>query len=101
MKKIINGKKYDTETAVLICGHDNGRIWSDFYFYKECLYKKKTGEFFIYEEGGAASCVAEMHNGYSCGGSRINPISEYEAMCFVEKYGTAEAYESLFGEVEE
>ena len=101
MKKIINGKKYDTETAGLICRHDNGRIGSDFYYYKECLYKKKTGEFFIYEEGGAASCVAEMHNGFSCGGSRINPISESEAMCFVEKYGTAETYESLFGEVEE
>lgn len=52
MKKIINGKKYDTETAGLICEHDNGRSWTDFYFYKECLYKKKTGEFFIHEEGG-------------------------------------------------
>ena len=101
MKKIINGKKYDPETAVLICRHDNCRTWTDFYFYEECLYKKKTGEFFIHEKGGAASCVAEMHDGYSSGGSRINPISEAEAMDFVEKDGTTEDYESLFGEVEE
>lgn len=101
MKKIINGKKYDTGTASLICGHDNGRICSDFYFYKECLYKKKTGEFFIHEEGNAASCVAEMQNGFSVGGRRINPISEAEAMDFVEKYGTVEDYERLWGEVEE
>lgn len=101
MKKIINGKKYDTETAALICEHDNGRIRTDFYFYKEWLYKKKTGEFFIYKEGNAASCVAEMQNGFSVGGRRINPISEAEAMDFVEKYGTTEDYENLWGEVEE
>lgn len=101
MKKIINGKKYDTETARLICESDNGRTPSDFYYYRSKLYRKKTGEFFLYEEGGAASSLAEMHNGYTCGGCGIKPYSDYEAMEYVEKNGSVEAYEDLFGEVEE
>ena len=39
MKKIINGKKYDTETAVYICGYEYGTC-NDFSHIKESLYRK-------------------------------------------------------------
>ena len=52
MKKIINGKKYDTETATKIGEYSNGYSTSDFHYIDETLYRKKTGEFFLYGEGG-------------------------------------------------
>ena len=60
MKKIINGKMYNTETAKEIGSWNNGRYRSDFYYVGETLYKKKTGELFVFGEGGAASRYAEI-----------------------------------------
>ena len=53
MKKIINGRKYDTETAKEIGYWSNGYPCSDFNHCEETLYLKKTGEYFLYGEGGA------------------------------------------------
>lgn len=50
MKKIINGKKYDTESAQEICSRSSGH-YGDFHRVAETLYRKKTGEFFLYGEG--------------------------------------------------
>ena len=55
MKTIINGRMYDTETAEKIAGWDNGIYGRDFRSCEETLYKKKTGEYFIYGSGGADS----------------------------------------------
>ena len=48
MKKIINGKKYDTETATSVGEYSSNYACSDYKYYDETLYKKKTGEFFLY-----------------------------------------------------
>lgn len=101
MKKIINGKKYDTETAKEICGFVRG-CCSDFKYFSETLYRKKTGEFFIYGEGGAMTSYSKVcEDGSISGSARILPISETRAKEFVEAYGSAEEYEKAFGEVEE
>lgn len=49
MKKIINGKKYDTDMAKEVGYDNNGLLCSDFYYIEETLYKKKTGEFFMWK----------------------------------------------------
>lgn len=100
MKKIINGKKYDTQTAKFLeedyCTKGNR---SDFYC--ETLYVKKTGEFFIYGEGNATSPYHRIDNsGMMCHGEKIVPISVEEAKRWVEKH-TPEDYEEIFGEVAE
>ena len=51
MKKVINGKIYNTETATLIHQWDNGRR-GDFSSCEEDLYRTKKGAFFIHGEGG-------------------------------------------------
>ena len=51
MKKIINGKVYDTDTAKLIGSWDNG-IYGDLDSVSEDLYRKRTGEFFIFGHEG-------------------------------------------------
>ena len=46
MKKIIDGKMYDTETAQYICGY-NTEDKNDPDYKEEHLYRKKNGEFFV------------------------------------------------------
>lgn len=101
MKKIINGKKYDTDTATLLCEWDNGLPSSDFKAMRRKLFRKKTGEFFLYNWGGAATCYAQCCGQWSSEGDEIVPCDEYTAREFMEKYGSVEAYESVFGLVEE
>ena len=52
MKKIINGKMYNTETAKYCGGYEFSNC-GDFNYVCEELYQKKTGELFLYGEGGA------------------------------------------------
>lgn len=102
MKKIINGKKYDTDTATLIGEHSNGGGWRDFQHYEEELYQKKTGEFFLHGEGGPMTrygVQVEMNS--RSGGEKIIPLERDEAMEWVERNMSAEDYERLFGEIEE
>lgn len=99
MKKIINGKKYNTETATCV-GRFSYR--GGFDYVEEFLYKKKTGEFFIYGEGGADSKYAQSisYNEW-CGGEKIIPITIERAKRWAEEHMDADEYESVFGPVEE
>lgn len=102
MKKIINGKKYDTDTAEFVCFTSYGNGSSDFRHWSEELYRKKTGEYFIYGEGGALSKYAcSVAQNEMCGSEQIKPVSYEYAQKFVEEYGTADEYEEFFGEVSE
>ena len=101
MKKIINGKKYNTETAKLIDERTYSNP-SDFNYVKESLYVKKTGELFLHGDGGAASPYAKRSSSNSWYGSEgIIPLTEREAMSWMEKYSTVELFEQTFGEVAE
>lgn len=101
MRKIINGKMYNTATARLVGEYENGYYRNDFNWYEEQLYRKKTGEFFKYGRGNAMSPYAERCMGGMCGGEKIVPISEEDAREFAEKKLTVEEYIEAFGEVEE
>lgn len=102
MKKIINGKMYNTETAKEVATWSNSYNFDDFNYCEETLYKKKTGEYFLYGMGGALSKYARLcgSNG-SGGGSEFVPLSENEAKEWMERYADAEDYIAEFGEAEE
>ena len=102
MKKVINGKMYNTETAKLIGSASNGGNWRDFNHYEESMYLKKTGEFFIAGEGGPMTkySVQIEQNSWS-GGSAITPLTYTEAREWAEENLTADEYEAIFGKVEE
>lgn len=101
MKKIINGKRYDTETAEFIGRWENIDNSADLQYECEELYKKKTGEFFIYGEGGPASSFAVQTGTNSWSGScKITPITENEAKKLIEENLDGDVYENLF-EIEE
>lgn len=101
MKKIINGKRYDTDTAKLM-GSDSYSNPRDFHHWVEELYRKTTGEFFLYGAGGPATKYAQAvgQNEWS-GGERIMPLSVEDAKEWVEKHLTADDYETIFGEIAE
>ena len=102
MKKIINGKKYDTETAKECGIYSNGLPISNFSYVRETLYRKNNGEFFVHGQGGAYT-----QYGVSCGqncwgdGEQILPLTINNAMQWAERYLDADEYEAIFGEVEE
>ena len=101
MKKIIDGKRYDTEKAKAI-GSDSYSNRRDFNFWEETLYQKRTGEFFLMGEGGPASKYAESigQNQWS-GGSKLIPMSFDSAKEWAEKHLDADTYEAVFGVIEE
>ena len=92
MKKIINRKKYDTATATEIGCFCNGYDRGNFEWYEETLYLKKTGEYFLYGEGGPLSPYDT---------DSIEPLTLEEAKDWVESYLDADIFIELFGDVEE
>ena len=102
MKKIINGRLYDTDTAKEIDVYGNGLGPRDFRNYSETLYLKRTGEYFLCGEGGPMSKYARSCGGNSwSGGSGIIPLTAEEAREWGEKHMSADDYIAAFGPVEE
>jgi hypothetical protein len=102
MKRIIDGKKYDTETAYMVGQWENMCDVSNFHYYSESLYRKRTGEYFLYGEGGAMSKYAETigQNEWQ-GGEKIIPLTYDNARKWAEEHLGVDVYESEFGEVSE
>lgn len=102
MKKIISGKLYDTETAKEIGSKFHGESTRDFRHYCETLYRKRTGEYFIYGYGGPMSQYAESigQNQWS-GSKKIIPMDYKAAEKWAEENMDADDYQEEFGEVSE
>ena len=102
MKKIINGKLYDTDTAKEVGSIYHGNGPRDFHHYSEVLYKKRTGEYFLYGEGGPMSRYAKScgQNQWS-GSESIEPLSYKSAQEWAEHNMDADDYMTEFGPVSE
>lgn len=101
MKKIINNKRYDTETAKKLGEDDAPCSVNDFNYWRETLYQKRTGEFFLHGEGHGMSRYAERYVDGWGWGEKIIPMSFSEARDWAEKHLEADQYEGIFGPVEE
>lgn len=102
MKKIINGKMYNTETAKEVGRWYSSYPGNDFHYYEETLYQKKTGEFFLYGNGNAASPYSRRcgQNEWR-GGEKIVPLTFKEAQEWAEKHLDGDEYCEIFGEPDE
>lgn len=102
MKKIINGKRYDTETATRAGKFISDFARNDFNFYQETLLKKRTGEYFLHGQGEANTRYALPVGGNTWGaGEMIIPMTHKEAEEWAEKHLSTEDFEKEFGEVTE
>lgn len=102
MKKIINGSRYDTDTAKALGWWETTPDTRDLYYYSEELYRTKAGKYFLHIEGGAGSeaAVQTGSNEWSFG-EHIRPISEDTARKWAEKHLDGDGYEKAFGTVDD
>lgn len=96
MIKVIDGKRYNTDTAEEIHNWSYG-FTGDFDYRSKTLYRTQKGAWFIHHEGGAMTDMSVKTGNNSVGGSEsIEPISEEEAFDFLQEYDGVDAIEEYF-----
>ena len=102
MRKVIKNKLYDTETAKRVGQAFSDYPVSDFHYWEETLFLKKTGEYFLYAKGGAASKYnRQLGQNEWCGDVKIIPITAEQAREWAECNLEVEDYAYYFGLPEE
>lgn len=98
MQWTIDGKEYDTDTAKCVGRYKNTPYHNDANFYEEMLYRKKTGEFFLYGQGNSASKYAYISpGGRRSFAQRIVPLTDEKAKEWMQQHGNGEKCAVLFG----
>jgi hypothetical protein len=104
MLKIINGKRYNTETATDVLSLDiNAGMYvvesrSDFRWEDTELYLTKKGEWFLAGQGNALSRWGRQCGSMRGPGSGIMPICSEEAQAILEEHGQTELIEKYFSD---
>ncbi|MFL0250638.1 hypothetical protein ACJDT4_09420 [Clostridium neuense] len=96
MKKVIEKKVYNTETATLIAEYWNGLGEDDFMYCEEYLYRTRKGSYFLRGSGGPLTKYSESNENQTWGISTIIPISKEEAYEWLEANDKTEAIEEYF-----
>lgn len=97
MRKIIQGRAYDTRTAEQLAEHAFGHPGEDGH-YVETLCRTRKGAFFLACAGGARSPYGRVvRPEVSKGGDEILPLTEIEAMRWLENHDETTVIERLFG----
>ena len=87
MIKVINGKRYNTETATLMFRHTNGHYQSDFGYRSKSLYLTPGGAWFLLHFGGPMTDMAtQVGNNGRGWGEEIEPVSDDDAYGFLEAH---------------
>lgn len=99
MKKIIDNKVYNTETAEEIGSWESMDNVRDFQYVCETLYRKRTGEYFLHGFGNAASKYSHLprENEWTSG-EQIMPLSYKSAKKWAKMRLGEEKYLEEFGE---
>lgn len=99
MKQIINGKRYNTETALQIAHYRNGLGYSDFNHLEETLYQTPKGNWFIQYAGGPMSRYSRSCGQNSWSGSNgLKVLSAQEAFEWLEEHQETDALETYFSD---
>jgi hypothetical protein len=99
MKRIIDGKSYNTETAELIAEHSASCPCNDFHYFEESLYRTKKGAWFLAGSGNAMSKYSRAidHNSRG-GGDGIEVLTPEEAMEWLESHNFVDELEEHFSD---
>ena len=97
MIKIINGKRYNTLTAMEIATASGGGYATDFRHWEETLYLTPKGAWFLVGKGNAMSQYAEFCMQNSWGpGTAVVVLSEDQAYEWLEKNEEVDLLEEHF-----
>ena len=99
MKKIVNGKVYNTGTAVEIGSFWNGLSVRDFMELEETLYKTRYGSYFLCGEGGPMTKYARSNGDTTWGSRDIIPLSRQEAFEWAQEFLSPEEVLSEFADL--
>lgn len=101
MRKVIRARVYDTDTASAVHTYTYSNP-ADHAYCEETLYRKRTGEYFLYGEGGPMSDYREYQSPNSwTGGEDIKPLTLEDAKAWAEEHMSGAEYEDAFGIVPE
>lgn len=101
MKKVVKGVLCDTTTARLIGEYQHSNR-NDFHFFREELYRTKSGRYFLYGEGHAASPYArKVAQSEWAPGESIKLMPPEAARQWAEENLSGDDYIAAFGEPEE
>jgi len=98
MKKIVDGKTYNTDTAELMESYQYGYT-NDFGWFREYLYVTSKGNHFLYGKGGPLSHYAEHYDNSSMGGEDIVPLTREEAFDWAQRYNLVEVIGKTFSDM--
>lgn len=98
MKQIIDGKRYNTETATKVASYWNGLSRGEFDAIEENLYVTKNGNWFFEYYGGAGTEYSEWFGNSASEGSGIKPLTPDEVSVWLEQKEEVEALEEYFSD---
>ena len=102
MKKVLNGKLYDTDKATRLASWENIQDCRSFNHMEETLYRKRTGEYFLHGCGEARTKYAKRYEDNMWGhGEEIIPLTTKAAQDWAEEHLDGDEYEQIFGAVDE
>lgn len=103
MKKIIRNKVYDTDTAQLIKQADHPNITSGEGSCKQSLYRKKTGDYFLFVDGARTDVFDNLvlENNAHDRERHIYPLTYEQARAWAESEMSADEWLAIFEPVED
>ena len=90
MKKTIRGRTFDTDTAERLGAYRDSNCI-------EILFRKRTGEFFLYGRGNADSAYAVWKGNSVVGSEQIITLTPKQAQKWARLKLSAVQYDDLFG----
>lgn len=86
MRKIVDGKIYDTANAEKIADRRTGYGRGDFNWCEETLYRTKKGNWFLAGQGGALTRYAQNADVYETSSFDIIPLTQKEAIEWLKEH---------------
>lgn len=99
MKKLIDGKVYNTDTATPIGTWSNNLSTRDFRNETATLYVTKKGAFFVAGESGPMGSFAYSVGNMTSGGEGLFALTKEEALEWAERHLDLEDYEEFFSDM--
>jgi hypothetical protein len=98
MKAIIEGRRFDTDTATAITEWSNNLGRGDFRDCCETLYVTKKGSFFLHGFGGPMTQWRRAAGNMQTSGEGILALTKEEARDWCEQHGKVDVIEDYFPE---
>lgn len=101
MKRVIDGRRYDTDTAEFLCDlTPASHNINDFKYENTSLYRTQRGAYFLSGSGhGLTRWARKMPDGGYGYGEGIIPLDDREALRVLENEAEDELIEKYFGDV--